>query len=265
MTKNIPLKTSLDVLRIKKPSMIASGLLRELSGFIRPGITTGDIDRFSIGYIRKNKAESALFGYKGFPGNVCISVNNVAAHGIGSDYILCDGDILTVDTTVGFNGWYGDAAWTYVAGKSSHAKRRLIKGAWKSMLAGIDAAKAGNRFGDIGCAVSAAAKKYGCTVLEDFAGHGIGRDIHEEPVVLHFGEKGKGQPVVPGMVFTIEPILTLGGEEIVFLDDKWSIVTKDSSLTAQFECTIAVFGNRTEILTNNEINFENHIDFPPMF
>ena len=265
LTKDIPLKTSLDVLRIKKPSMIASSLLRELSSVIKPGITSGEIDRFAIDYIKKYKAESALSGYKGFPGNVCISVNNVAAHGIGGNYVICDGDILTVDTTVAYDGWHGDAAWTYIAGKASPDARRLVKGAWKSMLAGIEAARAGSRFGDIGYAVSRTAASYGCRILEDFAGHGIGRDIHEEPVVLNFGEKGTGRPVVPGMVFTIEPIVTLGSDEVVFLDDKWSIVTKDSSLTAQFECTIAVFGNRTEILTNNEINFQNHIDFPPMF
>ena len=265
MTKDIPLKTSLDVLRIKKPSMIASGLLRELSSVIKPGITTGKIDSFALDYMKKNKAESALRGYKGFPGNVCISVNNVAAHGIGGKYVICDGDVLTVDTTVACDGWNGDAAWTYIAGKPTPDVRRLVKGAWKSMLAGINAAKAGGRFGDIGYAVSRTAASYGCRILEDFAGHGIGRDIHEEPVVLNFGERGSGRPVVPGMVFTIEPIVTLGSNEVVFLDDKWSIVTKDSSLTAQFECTIAVFGNRTEILTNNEINFQNHIDFPPMF
>ncbi len=121
------------------------------------------------------------------------------------------------------------------------------KGAWKCLLAGINAAKAGNRFGDIGYAVSKTAASYGCRVFEDFAGHGIGKDIHEEPVVLHCGERGTGLPVVPGMVFTIEPILTLGSSEVVYLDDKWSIVTGDSSITAQFECTIAVFSNRTEI------------------
>ena len=245
--------------------MIASGLLRELSSVIKPGITTADIDRFSIEYIRNHKAESALKGYKGFPGNVCISVNNVAAHGIGGSYVINDGDILTVDTTVSYDGWHGDAAWTYIAGTSSPDTRRLLKGAWKCLLAGIGAATAGNRFGDIGFAVSKTAASFGCRVLEDFAGHGIGRDIHEEPVVLNCGERGAGMPVVPGMVFTIEPILTLGGSEVVFLDDKWSIVTSDSSITAQFECTIAVFSNRTEILTNNEINFQNHIDFPPMF
>ncbi len=265
MTKNIPLKTSIDVLRIKKPSMIASGLLRNLSAIIKPGITTAEIDSFSLDYIKKHKAESSLFGYKGFPGNVCISVNNVAAHGIGGNYTLCEGDILTVDTTVAYDGWHGDAAWTYAVGKISADAKRLIKAAWKSMLAGIDAAKAGRRFGDIGHAVYKSALSYGCQVLEDFTGHGIGRDIHEDPVVLNYGKKGKGLPVVPGMVFTIEPILTLGGKDFTFLDDKWSVVTKDSSITAQFECTIAVFGNRTEILTNNKINFQNHIDFPPMF
>ncbi len=265
MTKDIPLKTSLDVLRMKRPSMIASGLLRELSGFIKPGITTGEIDSFSLSYITRNNGKSALSGYKGFPGNVCISVNNVAAHGIGGNYIVCAGDILTVDSTVEYEGWNGDAAWTYIAGNSTPKTRRLVKAAWKSMLAGINAAAAGNRLGDIGYAVSKTAKKYGCKVLEDFAGHGIGRNIHEEPVVLNYGDKGRGLPVVPGMVITIEPILTLGENKVIFLDDKWSIVTKDSSLTAQFECTIAVFGNRTEILTNNGIYFQNHIDYPPLF
>ena len=265
MIKDIPLKTSLDVLRIKKPSKIVGELLRELSSVIKPGITTGEIDSFACSFITKKKGTSALKGYKGFPGNICISVNNVAAHGIAGDYMLCEGDILTVDSTVEVDGWYGDGAWTYIAGESNSETRRLLKGAWKSFLAGISAAVPGNRLGDIGYAVNSTAKRYGCRVLEDFAGHGIGRDIHEEPVVLNYGDRGCGLPVVPGMVITIEPILTLGKCDVVFLDDNWSIVTRDSSLTAQFECTIAVFSDRTEILTNCGINFQNYIDFPPMF
>ena len=156
----------------------------------------------------------ALKGYKGFPGNVCISVNNVAAHGIGCGYVLEEGDIVTVDTTVGVDGWYGDGAWTYIAGIGTPEKKRLVKAAWKAMMAGISEAVSGKRLGDIGNAVEKTAKRNGCRVIEDLAGHGIGRDIHEEPVVLNVGKKGSGLPVVPGIVFTIEPILTLGNGDI---------------------------------------------------
>ena len=250
---------------MRKPCRIVEELLQELGKIIVPGIKTREIDSFSSDFIQKKKAKSALKGYKGFPGNVCISVNNVAAHGIGNDYCIQEDDLVTVDTTVEYEGWHGDGAWTYTAGKGTSESRRLVKAAWKTMLAGANEATAGNRLGDIGYAITKCAKKYGCRVIEDLAGHGIGRDIHEEPVVLNFGKKGKGIPVVPGMVITIEPILVSGGNEIKTLDDNWSIVTKDNKQTAQFECTIAVFSDRTEILTLQAINLHKYIDFPPMF
>ncbi len=265
LKKHIPLKTSLDVMHMRKPCRIVEELLFSLHGFIKPGISTLDIDSFANDFILKRKGISALKGYKGFPGNVCISVNNVAAHGIGNDYLLQENDIITVDTTIGVDGWYGDGAWTYIAGKGSHDRKRLVKAAWKSMLAGVSEAVAGRKLGDIGYAVNRTANKYGCRIIEDLAGHGIGRDIHEDPVILNVGTRGSGYPVVPGMVFTIEPILTLGSSKIRLNADKWSIVTEDNSITAQFECTLAVLGARTDILTLNSINLQKYIDFPPMF
>ncbi|MDX9800318.1 MAG: type I methionyl aminopeptidase [Spirochaetia bacterium] len=265
MKKDIMLKTSLDVMHIRRPCRIVEELLLSLSEIVKPGIKTISIDSYASDFIKRRNGIPALKGYRGFPGNVCISVNNVAAHGIGGGYVLEEGDIVTVDTTVEVDGWYGDGAWTYIAGAGTPEKKRLIKAAWKAMLAGISEAVAGKRFGDIGSAVEKTARRYGCRVIEDLAGHGIGRDIHEEPVVLNVGEKGRGLPVVPGMVITIEPILTLGSKDIHMHTDKWSIITGDNNLAAQFECTLAVFANHTDVLTLNSINLENYIDFPPMF
>ncbi len=249
MEKDIPLKTSIEVKNIKKSCRIVEETLYELREIIRPGITTLDINRFCDERISRFKGEQALKGYRGYPASVCTSVNQVACHGIPSQYRLVEGDLVTVDITVGFEGWYGDSAWSYLAGKSSKDAKRLLKAAWNSTIAGIGAARAGNRMGDIGFAVESTAGKYGCRIMDKFVGHGIGLDIHEEPIVLHSGEADTGQPIVPGMVFTIEPILTLGEDGSKVLDDGWSIVTVDGNLTAQFEHTVAVFGQRTDVLT----------------
>lgn len=252
MEKYIPLKTSIETMRIKKACHAVSEILEELKNYIRPGISTLEIDRFCAAGITARNAKPALKGYKGFPGNVCISVNNVAAHGIGGCFVLKNGDIVTVDITLSIDGWYGDGAMTYVAGSASDDVRRLIKAAWFSTMAGIVQAAAGKRMGDIGYAVRKKAEDYGCRILRDFTGHGIGREMHEEPAVLNFGIRGQGIPIVPGMVITVEPIVTLGIPDVKLLQDGWSVVTKDNSLTAQFEHTVAVFGNRTEILTKTE-------------
>lgn len=263
--ENIILKTSLDIMHIKKACKIVEELLISLGSVIKPGIKTIDIDKYAADFIFKKRGTPALKGYKGFPGNVCISVNNVAAHGIGNDYVLRDGDIVTVDSTVGVDGWYGDGAWTYIAGEGTPEKKRLIKAAWKSMLAGISESCAGKKLGDVGYAVNRTALRYGCKVIEDLAGHGIGRNIHEEPVVLNVGQKETGLPIIPGMVFTIEPILTLGSGKITFHSDDWSIMIADNNISAQFECTLAVFSSQTDVLTLSSINLQKYIDFPPMF
>jgi len=262
---DIPLKTSLDVLHQKKACILAGQVIREVSKIIRPNISTIKLNDFCEERIDSGKGNPALKGYKGFPKTICTSVNNVAAHGIPCDYTLKKGDIITIDLTVEVEGWHGDTAWTFYLGEPEPEVRRLIKAAWKATTAGIRAAKAGGRLGDIGYAVTKAAGEYGCAVIEDLVGHGIGKNVHEDPVVLHTGEKGTGLPIVPGMVFTVEPILSLGKSKLKKMNDGWSLVTEDNSITAQFEQTVAVFGNRTEILTFNQESFFSHIDFPPFF
>lgn len=248
---NIILKTSLEILHVKKACSVVALVLEKVEEIITAGTSLREIDSFCLDIILQAGAVSAIHGFKGFPGNVCISLNNVAAHGIPSDTILQKGDIVTVDCAVRKNGWHGDAARTFAVGNLGLSAKRILKAAAEALNAGISKAKAGNRIGDIGYAVESVSRKYNCSVFHYFVGHGIGRGIHEDPKIFHFGEAGTGQPIVPGMVFTIEPILSLGAAETKTLTDGWSLVTVDNSLTAQFEHTVAVFSDRTEILTAN--------------
>lgn len=247
--QNIILKTSIEVHHIRKSCEVVSTVLQELSGFIQPGISLLAIENFCEKIIQSNGSESAIKGYNGFPGSVCISLNNVAAHGIASNAILEDGDVVTIDCAVIKNGWHGDGALTYLVGSThSISAERIVRAAKEAVRAGILAAKAGSRLGDIGHAIEKTSKRYKCAILKNFVGHGIGRSLHEDPKVYHFGDPGVGQPLVPGMVFTIEPILSLGSGEVKLLDDGWSLVSADNSLCAQFEYTIAIFGSSTEVL-----------------
>lgn len=248
----VPLKMKAEVLRIQKACEMTVSILEKLKLEIREGIESREIDRLCRGLLEASGAEAGLLGFKGFPASICISVNHVAAHGIPNDYKLKEGDIVTLDLTAGLNGWFGDCAVTIGVGEISDEKKRLIKAAEQATMAGIEAARAGGRMGDIGEAVQSSAVSEGYTVLRNFIGHGIGREIHEEPAVLHCGEAGFGRPVVPGMVFTIEPILTPGADEVKTLNDGWSVITSDRMPCAQFEHTIAVFGNETRILTVNQ-------------
>ncbi len=265
LVHNITLKTGIEVHRMRRPSRIVEELLRSVSPLMTPGVTTRQINAHCEDFIAGRKAESSLKGYRGFPASICASPNGVAVHGIPDDNPLRDGDIVTIDVTLNVDGWHGDGAWTYIVGKASPEKLHLLKAAWKSTLAGILAAKAGGRLGDVGAAIERAAKRQGCTVLEDFAGHGIGTSLHEDPIVANTGTRGTGQPIVPGMVFTVEPILCIGKPETGVLEDGWTVVTKDGSPTAQFEHTLAVFRDRTEILTFTSPDLRANIDAPPFF
>jgi len=249
MEKYIPMKTSLEVNGIRKASLIAAGVLSSLPNILKSGITAADINRYCEEELKKKGAKSSLRGYRGFPKSICTSVNHVAAHGIPDHRQLNDGDIITVDLTVEYNGWHGDAAWTYAVGRIGSDARRLIKAAWQATAEGCRAAMAGSRFGDIGEAIQRTAERFGCRVLESFVGHGIGRHMHEEPMVLNSGERDTGRPIAPGLVFTIEPILTIGRGEVKTLEDGWTVVEGDGSLCAQFEHTVAIFSRRTEVLT----------------
>jgi len=265
MNPYIPLKTSLEVARMKKAGKIAEGILRDAAAIVNPGISTGAIDDFCRKKIAEYGAVSSLLNYKEYPAVSCVSVNNVAAHGLPGDYILVDGDIVSIDISLNYNGWHGDSAWTFNVGKGSPDIRRLTKAAWKATMAGISQASAGGRMGDIGAAIETVAASLGCRILEKFVGHGIGINLHEEPMVLNTGKAGTGIPIVPGMVFTIEPILSLGKADVKVLDDGWSIVTRDGSFCAQYEHTVAIFSNRTEVLTYSGNSLKKHLDFPPFF
>lgn len=263
MERDIPLKTRLEVGYVRRACALVEETLRDVKLLIRPGMTTLEINHFCEERIAEKAAGKALKGYRGYPSGICASVNQVAAHGVPNSHPLQDGDLVTIDITVELAGWYGDGSWSFLVGRGSPDMRRLVKAAWLASMAGIQAARAGNRLGDVGYAVSQVARKYGCGILENFVGHGIGREIHEEPMVLPTGDPGVGQPVVPGMIFTIEPILTLGGGKTKTLDDGWSIVTTDGSPCAQFEHTVAVFGQKTEVLTLQGAGRGGVLPLPP--
>jgi methionyl aminopeptidase len=260
--KRVPLKSPLDIIRIRQSCKIVESTLFYLKEYIRPGITTREIDRRAEKYIRKKGGIPALKGYKGFPASICTSVNDVAAHGIPSDYVLKKGDILSIDTTVSFNGWCGDSTWTYPVGDCGDDSRRLIKAAWQACLSGIRAAAPGVPIGDIGFHITETANRLGCSIIEDYVGHGIGKIMHEEPRIPNFGVKGRGFKLVPGMVFTIEPMLSLGRPDVQVGADKWAIATSDKSLTAQFEHTIAVMMDHVEVLTFSKGNILDSLDYP---
>lgn len=263
MDAEISLKTSVDVARVRRACRLAEKCLRYLAPCVRPGISTAELDRLAGRYLEENGAESALRGYRGFPGFICTSVNNVAAHGIPSNRELESGDVLSIDITTKVNGWHGDAAWTFLLGEATPDGRRLLKAAWSASLAGIRAAVAGSRIGDVGAAIQETARRFGCSVIEDYVGHGIGKVMHEDPMVPNIGAPDTGLRIVPGMVFTIEPMLNLGGSGVHVSNDGWTLVTTDGSLSAQFEQTVAVFRDYTEVLTFSHGDIFSSLDFPP--
>ncbi len=249
MNPYVPLKTRLEVERLRQSAEALERVLADLATVIRPGIQTSDLEQVARLSLMRHRLEAVLEGYEGFPHVICTSVNNVAAHGLPSGYALRSGDLVTIDVGAERSGWKADAAWTYGVGRIGADQRRLLRAAWRATLAGAAAARAGCRLGDIGAAIVREATRAGCAVVPQFAGHGIGTELHDPPSVPHVAAPGSGEPVVPGMVLNIEPVLTLGSGEVVKLDDGWSYVTVDGALAAQFEVTVAVRSDRTDILT----------------
>lgn len=248
MERHAPLKTSADVSRMRPPARLLSSILRDLAPRIEAGTLARDIEFFCATRLEAAGAEASQ-RLVGFPGAACVSINNVAAHGVPDDRPLENGDLVTVDISTRVNGWASDAAWTYIVGTGRAEAHRLLKAAWRATNAGISACVAGRRFGDVAAVIEHTAARYGCSVVREFTGHGIGRGMHEPPAVPNTGDAGTGEPVVPGMVLTVEPVLTLGNGGVRKLGDGWTYVSADGSLTAQFEHTISVFSRHTEILT----------------
>ena len=228
---------------------IASGALDEVNKVIKPGITTAEIDNLCYEFINDHGAYSAPLFYRGFPRSCCTSANHVVCHGIPSDKILKEGDILNVDVTAYKNGWHGDTSRMFEVGEVSIKAKKLIEITYESMMKAIKILKENVHLGDIGATIQQNVEANGCSVVQDFCGHGIGENFHKEPSVLHYGKMGTGEKITAGMIFTIEPMINLGSYETKTLNDGWTAVTKDKSLSAQFEHTIGITKDGCEIFT----------------
>ena len=238
--------------KTKVAGSIAAGALDEVNKIIKPGISTEQIDKLCYEYINDHGAYSAPLFYRGFPKSCCTSTNHVVCHGIPSEKILKKGDIVNVDVTALKNGWHGDTSRTFKVGNVSVKAEKLIKATYESMMKAIEIVKDGIHLGDIGSTIQTYVEKEGFSVVQDFCGHGIGETFHKEPNVLHYGEKGSGEKIKTGMIFTIEPMINYGNYETKTLNDGWTAVTKDKSLSAQFEHTIGVTKDGCEIFTKSE-------------
>ena len=238
--------------KTKVAGSIAAGALDEVNKIIKPGISTEQIDKLCYEYINDHDAYSAPLFYRGFPKSCCTSTNHVVCHGIPSEKILKEGDIVNVDVTALKNGWHGDTSRTFKVGNVSVKAEKLIKATYESMMKAIEIVKDGIHLGDIGSTIQTHVEKEGFSVVQDFCGHGIGETFHKEPNVLHYGEKGSGEKIKTGMIFTIEPMINYGNYETKTLNDGWTAVTKDKSLSAQFEHTIGVTKDGCEIFTKSE-------------
>jgi methionyl aminopeptidase len=230
---------------------IAAGALDEVTKVIKPGISTEKIDKVCYEFINDHKAYSAPLFYRGFPKSCCTSANHVVCHGIPSDKILKQGDIVNVDVTAFKDGWHGDTSRMFEVGEISVKAEKLIKTTYESMMKAIKIVKEGIHLGDIGSTIQNHVEAEGYSVVQDFCGHGIGESFHKEPSVLHYGKKGTGEKIKTGMIFTIEPMINLGNYETKTLNDGWTAVTKDKSLSAQFEHTIGVTKDSYEIFTQS--------------
>ena len=260
MIKNdIPIYSKNDFKAMRKAGSLAAHILDNLKDIIKPGISTLDINNFCHKMIIDNNAVPAPLDYKGFPKSICTSVNHVVCHGIPSqNKILQEGDIINVDITVILDGWHGDSSRMFTAGKINKKIYSLLETTYECLLIGIQKALPGNHLGDIGFEIQQYAEKKNYSVVRDFCGHGIGKIFHTRPSILHYGNLGEGPEIKPGMFFTIEPMINIGDWRIKILNDGWTAVTKDKSLSAQFEHTIGITEKGNEIFTLSH----NNSDFP---
>lgn len=235
---------------LRRAGQVAAATLEHVGRRLRPGLSTADIDEMVRRDTLRRHGTPSQLGHQGFPAAVCTSVNEVVCHGIPRpDVILREGDIVNVDVTTCFRGWHGDTSATWFIGEPSPEARHVVEVARRCRDAGVAAVRPGARLGDVGAAISALARREGCSVVEEYGGHGIGRQMHLPPHVSHVAEAGTGPVLRPGMAFTIEPMINLGSPEVTLLGDGWTVVTADGSLSAQFEHTVLVTDDGVEILT----------------
>jgi methionyl aminopeptidase len=250
-------KSEKEIREIGKSNRIVAQVLAEVSKMVQPGITTLELDRYAEKLAREMGAVPAFKGYRGYPSSLCTSVNEEIVHGIPSKRVLKNGDILSLDFGVVLNGFYGDAAVTLPVGEIGHTAVKLINTVKESLCEGIKKAVSGNRISDISAAVQNYVENLGFNVIRNFVGHGIGFSLHEEPQVPNFGVPGQGPKIKPGMVIAIEPMISVGKWEVEILKDNWTAVTKDGSLSAHYEHTIAVTADGPKILSVMDKEFED--------
>lgn len=250
-------KTSEEVQLIKESAQILGKAHGEVAKYIKEGVKTSFLDKIAEEYIRDNHGVPSFKGYNGFPASLCISVNEVVVHGFPSDYVLKDGDIISVDCGVFHQGFHSDSAYTYPVGEVSPQVLSLLKATKESLYLGIQSAVFGNRIGDIGNAIQKFVESKGYTVVRELVGHGLGRNLHESPEVPNYGKKGSGPVLKDGLVIAIEPMVNLGTRNIVQERDGWTIRTADRKPSAHYEHTVAIFEDRTEILTTHQYIEEN--------
>jgi methionyl aminopeptidase len=234
---------------LKRAGELAARTLDFVEKLIKPGVRTEVIDEAANAYLNDHGAFSAPLFYRGYPKSICTSINHVVCHGIPGDKTLSDGDIVNVDVTSILNGYYGDTSKTFAVGKIPVKAEKLIKVTYECMMEGIKILRPGITLGDIGFAIQSYAEGHNFSVVRDFCGHGIGKSFHEEPNILHYGKRGEGIMIKKGMVFTIEPMINFGDYNTKVLPDGWTAVTKDKSLSAQFEHTVGIIDNGYEIFT----------------
>ena len=246
----IVLKTNRELSLMREACRISAGALRVAGEAVQPGVTTEEIDRIAYEYIIKQGAKPNFLNYNGFPATACISINDEVIHGIPSKKrVIKEGDIVSIDLGAVLDGYNGDNAATFAAGKISPEAERLINTTRESLYKGIEAAVAGGRIGDISSAVQTYCEERGFSVVRDFVGHGIGAKLHEDPSVPNYGTPGRGVRLLPGMTLAIEPMINMGTGEVDWLDDDWTVVTRDGKLSAHYENTVLITEGEPEILT----------------
>ena len=250
-------KTSEEVQLIKQSAEILSKAHGEIAKHVKVGVKTSFLDKIAEEYIRDHQGVPSFKGYNGFPASLCISVNEVVVHGFPSEYVLKDGDIISVDCGVFHQGFHSDSAYTYPVGEVSPKVLSLLKATRDSLYLGIEKAVYGNRIGDIGNAIQKFVEAKGFTVVRELVGHGVGRNLHESPEVANYGKKGSGPALKEGMGIAIEPMINLGTRNVVQEKDGWTIRTADRKPSAHYEHTVAIFKDRTEVLTTHKYIEEN--------
>ncbi len=246
----ITIKTAEEIELLRENNLLVSATLAEVGKHIHPGVTTLELDAIAEEFIRSHGAVPGFLGYGGFPNTLCISVNEQIVHGIPSDYKLREGDIVSVDCGTVLKGFYGDSAYTFAVGQIDPQVERLLTVTKESLMCGVRQAKAGNRVGDISAAVQAHAEANGFSVVRELVGHGLGRDMHEDPEVPNYGARGRGPLLKEGMVICIEPMINLGRRHVVFEEDGWTVRTADRKPSAHFEFAVAICKGGADVLTD---------------